>query len=364
MKRTLLLTGLLLTTSLAHAAVNKVPWGKTKEGKPVELFTLTDAALTVRITNYGARIVSIVAPGRDGVKADVVLGYKDVAAYEADHTTYLGSTAGRYVNRIGHAGFTLEGQPARLTPNDGANTLHGGTDGFDRRVWTATEVPNGVAMTLLSPDGDQGFPGALTVHVRYTLEGSSLHIDFSGTTTKPTVVALTNHSYFNLAGEHSGTILNQQLRINASQYLPVDSNLIPLGPPAPVAGTPFDFGMLTAMGARSHDNNRQLNLKGGYDHNYILNGYGMREAAEMVDPASGRTLTISTTEPGIQFYGGHTLHGEFTGLTGKPYEKDAGICLETQHFPDSPNEPTYPSTELKPGETYRSSTVFAFGVMK
>lgn len=363
MKRFLISAGSLFACTLAHAAVQQMPWG-TADGKPVTLYTVSDNALTVKITNFGAHVVSIEAPDKQGRKADVVLGYKDLAGYEADNKTYVGSVVGRYGNRIAKGTFSLDGQTYHIPLNEKQAALHGGPMGFDRKVWTAKELPNGVELTLISPDGDMGFPGTLTAHVRYTLEGNSLHINYTATTTKPTVVNLTNHSYFNLAGEDTGTILNQEMMINADRYTPVDGSLIPTGQLAPVAGTPFDFRHSTPIGARIQVSDPQLKLGGGYDHNFVLNGTGMRVAAKAADPESGRTLTVTTTEPGVQFYSGNSIPGTFTGIGGKTYTKHAGFCLETQHFPDSPNQPSFPSTELKPGQTLHSETVFTFGVQK
>lgn len=349
---------------LAHAAVTVAPWGNA-DGKAVEIYTLSDAQLTVRITNYGAHIVSVEAPGRDGKRADVVLGFKDLAGYVGDSSTYMGSVVGRYGNRIAKGEFALDGKTYHIPTNNKGNALHGGTVGFNQKVWTSTKLPNGVELTLVSPDGDMGFPGKLTVHVRYTLSGDSLKIDYSATTTKPTVVNLTNHSYFNLGGENSGTILNELMMIPADRYTPVDSGLIPTGQLAPVAGTPLDFRKPTPIGKRIDADNEQLKLAGGYDHNFVLNGgAGMHEAAKVVDPQSGRTLTVTTTQPGVQFYSGNFLDGTVHGISGAAYEKHAGFCLETQHFPDSPNHPNFPSTELKPGQTMHSETVFTFGVQK
>jgi aldose 1-epimerase len=356
-----LIAGALAPT--AHGAVTKQAWGAA-DGKPVYLYTLTDHDLTVTLTNFGAHVVSIDAPGRDGKKADVVLGYKDLAGYQADTKTYMGSIVGRYGNRIAKGVFSLDGKTFNIPTNDHTNSLHGGTIGFDRKVWTSREIPDGVELTLVSPDGDMGFPGQLTAHVRYTLEGRSLKITYAATTTKPTVVNLTNHSYFNLGGESSGTVLDEKVQIFAHEYTPVDAGLIPTGELAPVAGTPFDFNQPTAIGARIDADNEQLKRAGGYDHNFVLSGHGMREAAKVTDPASGRTLTVTTDQPGVQFYSGNFLDGSLTGVGGKPYEKHDGFCLETQHFPDSPNEPSYPTTTLNPGQTMHSTTVFTFGVDK
>ncbi len=363
-RRTLSMAGLVGSTLLAHGAVTVAPWGNI-DGKPVEIYTLSDADLTIRITNFGAHIVDVMAPDRDGKKADVVLGFKDLAGYQADPKTYMGSVVGRYGNRIAGGSFALDGKTYTVPMNDhGVNALHGGTKGFDRMVWTGKTLSNGVELSLLSPDGDMGFPGALTVHVRYTLEGHALHINYAATTTKPTVLNLTNHTYFNLGGEASGSILNEVLTIPADRYTPVDAKLIPTGELAPVEGTPFDFRKPTPIGARIHDDNEQLKIAGGYDHNFVLNGTGMKEAAMVVDPATGRTLTVTTTQPGVQFYSGNFLDGTLTGAGGAIYAKNAGFCLETQHFPDSPNHPAFPTTELKPGQTFHSETIFTFGVQK
>jgi aldose 1-epimerase len=355
-----------MTGANAEGGVSKAPFGTTAEGTPIEIYTLTSEQLTVSIITFGARVTSIEAPDRHGKRADVVLGYNDVATYEAD-TTYLGAIVGRYGNRIAQGTFSLDGEAFHLPLNNGANSLHGGTVGFDHKVWQAAEIPHGVEMTLVSPDGDMGYPGELTVHVRYTLEGDALHIAYSATTTKATVVNLTNHSYFNLAGEGSGTILEQVAMIDADRFTPVDAGLIPMGELKPVIATPFDFRSPTVIGERIDEPAEQLKLAGGYDHNWVLNGYKSKEkalhlAAEVFDPESGRKLTVTTTEPGVQFYSGNFLAGKFTGKTGASYAKHFGFCLETQHFPDSPNHPEFPSTVLRPGETLHSETVFTFGV--
>ena len=362
----LLATTILALAPLAHAAVTSAPWGNA-DGKPVELYTLTDADLTVRITNFGAHIVSIEAPDRNGHRADVVLGYKDLAGYQADTKTYMGSVVGRYGNRIAKGTFSIDGTAYHVPTNNIGNALHGGTTGFDRKVWTVQKTANGVELTLVSPDGDMGFPGQLTAHVRYTLEGKSLKIDYTATTTKPTVLNLTNHSYFNLGGEGSGDILKEVIMIPADRYTPVDKTLIPNGQLAPVAGTPMDLRQPVAIGAHNSDAFAQLKLTGGgYDHNYVLNGTGagLHLAAKVVDPASGRTLTETTTEPGVQFYAGVSLDGSMHGASGAAYARYGGFCLETQHFPDSPNEPKFPTTLLRPGQTMHSETVFTFGVQK
>lgn len=347
--------------------VTKASFGTTKDGKAVDLYTLKDADLEVKIMTYGARIQSIVAPDKNGEKADVVLGYPDLAGYQADGSTYFGAVVGRYGNRIAKGQFTIDGKSYQVPVNNNGQSLHGGTEGFDQRVWTAKVIPDGVEMTLVSPDGDQGYPGKLTAHVRYTLRGHDLHLDYSATTDKPTVTNLTNHAYFNLAGEGSGTILNHTIMIDSDRYTPVDSVLIPTGDLPPVAGTPFDFRTPHAIGERIDAANDQLKIAGGYDHNWVLNGSGksMKVAAKVVDPASGRTLTVSTTQPGVQFYTGNFLvDGAITGTGGRKYMKRGALCLETQHYPDSPNHPAFPTTLLKPGETMHSATVFSFGVQK
>jgi aldose 1-epimerase len=292
----------------------------------------------------------------------VVLGYDSFTPYTSDPKSYFGSIVGRYGNRIAHATFSLDGKAFQLPANDGANTLHGGLIGFDKLLWTGHVIPHGVELTLVSKDGDQGFPGTLTARVRYTLEAHALKIEYFATTDKDTVLNLTNHSYFNLAGEGQGDILSHLVMIPADRYTPVDSGLIPTGELAPVAGTPFDFHKPTAIGARINDSNEQLRLGKGYDHNYVLNGKMgvLQQAAQVTEPTSGRVLTVETTQPGVQFYSGNFLDGTLTGKQGHVYNQRTGFCLETQHFPDSPNHPKFPTAELKPGETYHSLTFFRF----
>jgi len=354
----------LLLTALAHAGVSKTSWGKTADGTPVELYTLTDADLTVSITTFGARVVSLYAPDRNGKRADVVLGYNNVAQYEADKSSYFGAIVGRYGNRIAKGTFMIEGDLYHVPLNNKGNALHGGPGGFSTKVWTGHALPDGVEMVLVSPDGGMGFPDKLDLHVRYTLDGKSLHVVYTAPTTKPTVVNVTSHSYFNLSGEGKGTILDEVAMINADRYTPTDPGLIPTGELAPVEGTPFDFRKPTAIGARIGANDLQLKQGGGYDHNFVLSfkGAGLHLAAVVYDPASGRTLTVTTTEPGVQFYTGNSLDGTLKGKSGVLYGKNTGFCLETQHFPDSPNEPRFPSTMLFPGGTLHSETVFTFGV--
>jgi aldose 1-epimerase len=348
----------------AHAAsVKKQPFGKTQAGKPVELYTLTNSkGVAAAITNYGGIITSLKVPDRAGKMGDVVLGHASVEGY-LKNAPYLGALIGRYGNRIGKAKFALNGVEYKLPKNDGENTLHGGLKGFDKVLWTAKEVPNGLELTYLSKDGEEGFPGNLSVTVVYTLsDDNELKIDYSATTDKDTVVNLTNHAYFNLAGEGEGDILGHHMQIHADRFTPVDAGLIPTGELKPVAGTPFDFLKPHAIGARISDPDEQLKLGGGYDHNFVLNrkGAGMELAARVVEPKSGRVLEVLTTEPGVQFYSGNFLDGTIKGKGGKVYQKRYAFCLETQHFPNSPNQPAFPSTELKPGQRYHTTTIYKF----
>jgi aldose 1-epimerase len=353
---------------VAATAVTKTGFGKLANGTGIDVYTLKNDDIEVRITNYGARVVAIKTKDRKGKMGDVALGYNSVDGYVAEGAakTYFGAIVGRYGNRIRNGKFTIDGQEYQIPPNNNGNALHGGPHGFDDQVWSGKELPGGVEMTLVSKDGDMGFPGTLTLHVRYIVVGASLRIDYTATTDKATVVNVTNHTYFNLAGDGTGPILPEVMQINADAYTPVDAGLIPVGGAKPVKGTPFDFNTPTVIGARINDANEQLKLAGGYDHNWILRGKlgSMKEAATVYDPQSGRVLTVSTTEPGVQFYSGNFVDGSYTGKTGTKYEKYAGFCLETQHYPDSPNQPEFPSTLLKPGDTMRSTTVFSFSVQK
>ena len=365
--------GILLTMMMtigtlgAYGSVAKAAFGTTTDGKPVEIYTLKSKELEVRVMTYGARIVSIKTADNTGKVADVVLGHDTLNGYIQDGKTYFGAIVGRYGNRIAKGKFAIDGQSYQAPlNNNGINMLHGGTVGFDQIVWTAKDIHDGVEMTLVSKDGDQGFPGTLTAHVRYTLSGGALKIDYTETTDKATVVNLTNHSYFNLGGEGSGTILNEVMMINADRYTPTDAGLIPTGELPSVAGTPFDFRKPTPIGERINEENEQLKTAGGYDHNWVLNGPNgtMKLAARVHDPKSGRTLTVTTTEPGVQFYTGNFLDGTITGPGGQSYVKNSALCLETQHFPDSPNHPDFPTTRLNPGETRHSTTVFTFSTDK
>jgi aldose 1-epimerase len=345
-----------------EAKVTKSVFGEMPDGRKVDIYTLEEGALKARVMTYGARLVSLEVPDRNGKTADVVLGYDSLEPYTKDPKTYFGAIVGRYGNRIAHGTFELDGKRYHLPINDGDNSLHGGTVGFDKVLWQGKEIPGGVELTLVSKDGDQGYPGTLTARVRYTLEAHALKIEYFATTDKDTVLNLTNHSYFNLAGEGQGDILGHVLTIPADRYTPVDSGLIPTGELAPLAGTPLDFRKPAPIGARIHDNFEQLRLGKGYDHNFVLNGQmgALHEAAQVVDPKSGRVLTVETTQPGVQFYSGNFLDGTAHGKHGHVYNQNAALCLETQHFPDSPNHPKFPTSELKPGETYHYVTVFKF----
>ena len=360
-----LLAVFAVSSSLSAAvSVKRSDFGKMPDGQAVSLFTVTNAkGMEARIITYGGVVVSLKTPDRKGALADVVLGHDDLAGYMADGGTYFGALIGRYANRIGKAQFTLDGKTYKLPVNNGPNSLHGGNKGFDKRNWAGKEVPGGVELSLLSKDGDEGYPGNLKVVVTYTLtEDNRLHIHYIATTDKPTVVNMSNHSYWNLKGD--GDILGHVLTINADKYSPVDAGLIPLGEPQPVACTPFDFRKPTTPGARINQTNDQLKLGKGYDHNWVLNrtGNGLEMAARLEEPTSGRVLEVYTDQPAVQFYTGNFLDGSVKGKGGKPMNQRTALCLETQHSPDSPNKPTYPSTVLRPGSTYDSTTEFRFSV--
>jgi aldose 1-epimerase len=349
------------------AGVTRAPFGQTAEGTPVELFTLTNAhGLEVRVISYGGIILSLRVPDRQGRLGDVTLGFDDLKPYLAG-SPYFGAIIGRYGNRIGGGRFTLEGKTYTLATNNGPNHLHGGIKGFDKVVWKAEPKEGkegvGVVFSRTSPDGEEGYPGNLVVRVTYTLtDRDELAFDYFATTDKPTPVNLTQHAYFNLAGDGARDILDHQLQLFAGRYTPVDATLIPTGAVAPVAGTPFDFLKPTRIGARIDQADEQLKNGKGYDHNFVLDGTGsgLRRAARVVEPTTGRVLEISTTEPGIQFYSGNFLDGTVTGKAGHVYKHRYGFCLETQHYPDSPNKPAFPSTILRPGQEYRSRTVLTF----
>ena len=331
------------------------------------MYTLTNShGVEIRAINYGGIIVSIRVPDRKGQLADIALGHETFEGY-IPNPPYLGAIVGRYANRIANGTFTLDGKTYTLPKNSGTNSLHGGVKGFDKVIWDGEPLKGktGVAFSYLSKDGEEGYPGNLKVKVTYTLtDANELVIDYETTTDKATPVNLSQHSYFNLAGEGNGDILNHEVTINADRFTPVDKNLIPTGELRPVKGTPLDFTKPTRIGARIDDNYDQLALAGGYDHNFVLNrrgkGRGLVLAARVYEPTSGRVLEVSTDQPAVQFYTGNFLDGSVTGKQGHVYKRRYGFCLETQHYPDSPNHPDFPTTILKPGQTFRSKTVFKF----
>src|SRR5580692_3971939 len=348
----------------AKSKMQKKSFGKTEDGQPVDLYILTNKnGMESAITNYGGTVVSLIVPDRNGKREDVVLGYDNLAGY-ATGKAYIGATVGRYANRIAHATFTLDSTTYTLAKNDGDNHLHGG---FNKRVWTAKDVSSSAGqaleLTYLSKDGEEGFPGTLPVKVVYTLtDQNELKIDYSATTDKDTILNLTNHAYFNLAGQGNGDILQQQIMIRADKFTPIDATSIPTGELRSVKGTPFDFTNSIAIGVRIDQDDQQLKLGRGYDHNWVLNNGtpgSLFLAAQAYDPHSGRVLEVLTTEPGIQLYTGNFLDG-IHGKDGKVYSRRYAFCLETQHFPDSPNHPNFPSTELKPGQHFQSTTVYKF----
>lgn len=358
----------MCTSASGSESIVQRAFGKTLEGKAVELYTLTNRnGMEASITTYGAIVVSLTAPDRDGKYADVVLGFDRLEGYLAGHP-YFGAIVGRYGNRIAKGKFTLDEKEYTLAVNNGENHLHGGIKGFDKAVWQARASikKTGVelALTYTSADGEEGYPGNLAVKAVYTLTNDNeLKIEYSATTDKPTPVNLTNHSYFNLAGQGSGDILGHELMIAADRFTPVDQGLIPTGELRPVEGTPFDFRKPTAIGARIEQADEQLKFGGGYDHNFVLNKQqqgALELAASVYELKSGRRMEVFTTEPGIQFYCGNFLDGTNVGKGGKVYNFRNGLCLETQHFPDSPNKPEFPSVILKPGKEYSTTTVYKF----
>ncbi|MET8180415.1 aldose epimerase family protein [Streptomyces sp. NPDC005336] len=342
-------------------------FGTLKDGTRVDRWTIENGRTRLKVLSYGGIVQTLEIPDRHGHRANVSLGFADLDSYVA-HSPYFGALIGRYGNRIARGTFTLNGHKYRLPVNDGPNSLHGGDKGFDKHVWSVKPFHKGadVGLTLrrVSPDGEMGYPGTLTVRVDYTLTAAGdFRIDYEATTDKPTVVNLTNHTYFNLAGEGTGTVYDHRLRIAASRYTPVDKTLIPTGELAKVAGTPFDFRRAKEIGRDIREAHPQVLYAQGYDHNFVLDK-GVTHRPENIvtvtEPGSGRVMRIATTEPGVQFYSGNFLTGTFAGTSGHVYRQSDGFCLETQHFPDSPNHPDFPSTVLRPGQTYRSSTVHSF----
>jgi len=340
-------------------------FGTLADGGVVQKYTLTSAEVELELISYGARVVTLKTKDRDGVWGDVTLGYGELRPYVENKNAYLGVIAGRYANRIAKGRFALGGKTVQTTINDGEHMLHGGVEGFDKRNWVGEVVAEGVEFALVSADGDQGFPGTLTVRVRYTLEKNVVRIEYWAASDQATVVNLTNHAYFNLDGEASGTILGEELTLESDAYTPVsDIAAIPTGEIASVEGTPFDFRKATVIGARIGEKNDQLTFGRGYDHNWVVRGKagGLRRAATVYAPASGRVLVVETMEPAIQFYSGNFLDGTLVGKSGVAYVQRSGFCLETQGFPDAPNHADFPSTEVKAGEAYKSVTTWEFGV--
>jgi len=369
----ILMGGLSLAGSMSaqgmRGAIKKESFGKTTGGEQIELYSLSNKkGMEVSITNFGATVVTLKVPDRAGKAADIVLGYDTLDGYE-NGTSYFGATVGRYGNRIASGKFSIDGKTYTLPKNNGENTLHGGIVGFNKKVWKAREIASklgeSLEMSYLSADGEEGFPGNLSAKVVFTLpaDRNELRIDYTATTDKDTVLNLTNHSYFNLTGEGNGDILDHVMTLHAKQFTPVDKGLIPTGELKNVAGTPMDFNSATAIGKRINESDEQLVFGKGYDHNWVLaragGGNGLSIAAEAYDPKSGRRLEVLTTEPGVQFYSGNFLDGA-KGKGNKPYPQRAAFCLETQHFPDSPNHANFPSTLLKPNAVFHSQTVFRF----
>jgi aldose 1-epimerase len=359
------------STDDQQPGITKSTFGTLSDGQQADLYTLRNAeGMEAKITNYGGIVVSLTAPDRAGNFADVTLGFDSLSAYAAKNP-YFGALIGRYGNRIAKGKFTLDGKEFTLPVNDGPNSLHGGTKGFDKVVWTATPVEGdepALKLTYTAKDGEEGYPGTLTVAVTYTLEKeNALRIDYQATTDKPTVVNLTNHSYFDLSAGKSADILGHELILQADRFLPVNETLIPTGELKAVAGTPFDFAQSSVIGSRINDTtDTQLRYGKGYDHCWVFadSSRNLKSVATVYEPTSGRVMTVSTTEPAVQFYTGNFLDGTLTGKAGRVYKKRTGFCLETQHYPDSPNQPAFPTTTLRPGETYRTTTVYKFTYRK
>jgi len=358
---------LFVCVAFAHAQrIEKTSFG-TADGQPIDLYTITNRnGLEAKITNFGGILVSLKVPDRSRKFADVVLGFNDLDSYLKPHPSF-GTVVGRFANRIAKGRFTLNGVEYKLAINNGENHLHGGIKGFDDVVWTAeghySRAGYGVRMTYLSKDGEEGYPGNLQVTMLYTLtDTNELRIEYTATTDKDTVINLTHHSYFNLKGEGSGDILTHRLKLNAARFTPTDAGSIPTGELREVAGTPFNFLTPTPIGSRINQDDEQLKFGNGYDHNFVINGRmgTLRQAAVVSEPGSGRVMEVWTTEPGLQLYTGNFLDGTLIGKSGKPYHRRHGFCLETQHYPDSPNKPNFPTTTLKRGATFRSTTIYRF----
>lgn len=356
------------SSTAGSESVTQAPFGVTPDGQQVSLFTISNAnGMEARVINLGGIIVSLTAPDREGNLEDVVLGFDSLDGYLAEHP-YFGAIIGRYGNRIANGQFTVDGESYQLPVNNGPNSLHGGLRGFDKVVWDAEPFENdrgqGLILTYTSPDGEEGYPGNLQVRVTYTLtDENELIFDYHAVTDKATPVNLTQHSYFNLAGDGSGSILDHEIMLNASRLTVADTTLIPTGELRSVEGTPFDFRQPHRIGERIAADDEQLRFAGGYDHNFVIDraaGDSLVLAARVYEPTSGRVMEVLTTEPGVQFYTGNFLDGTLTGKNGVVYDTRTGFCLETQHFPDSPNQPSFPNTILRPGEEYRSTTVYRF----
>ncbi|MDT0266802.1 aldose epimerase family protein [Streptomyces sp. DSM 44915] len=347
------------------AAPRPEPFGQLPDGTEIQRWTLAAGGLRLGVLSLGGVVQTLEVPDRDGEPLNVSLGFGELDPYLND-SPYLGALIGRFGNRIAGGRFTLDGTEYQVPVNDGPNSLHGGTEGFDKRVWDVTpHGRSGLTLTYTSADGEMGYPGALTVRVDYTLtDEAEFRIDYTATTDAPTVVNLTNHTYFNLAGEGNGGVYDHKLSLAAGRYTPVDETLIPTGELAEVGGTPFDFRRGKTVGEDIRESHQQIRYGQGFDHNYVLDKGSTRRPerfATVYERGSGRLMTVSTTEPGVQFYSGNFLDGSLVGTSGRAYRQGDGLCLETQHFPDSPNQPDFPSTVLRPGETYRSTTVYAFG---
>jgi aldose 1-epimerase len=344
----------------AKATIERAMWGTLRDGRHAEIFTLANERVRVRLTNFGGHLVSIETPDAQGRMGDVLLGYDTLSGYEDDRN-YLGATVGRLANRLNNGRFLLDDREYTVPINNPPNALHGGPEGFHRRLWQAHVLPECIELAYTSPDGEMGFPGTLRARVQIALQDDSLRLDFLATTDKPTPVCMTNHAYFNLTGDARNDVLRHEVTVHAERFLPVSETLIPTGEMRSVAGTPFDFRSSHAIGARIAATDEQLQRARGYDHTFALERGPLRAAADVFDPFSGRTLRVETTEPGVQFYSGNFLDGS-EGKGGVRYKPRTGFCLETQHFPDSPNHPDFPSVLLRPGEKLHSTTTFTFGL--
>jgi aldose 1-epimerase len=354
-----------MTTTDSAWQTRQKAFQQTLDGKQVDLYLLKNKNnVTAEFTNYGARLVSLVVPDKNGNKVDVVLGHDNVGGYAKPNEPYFGCTIGRFGNRIANAKFSLDGKEYTLDKNNGPNSLHGGSKGFHTKVWdTQQKDSQTIVFTYVSPDGDAGYPGKLTSKVTFTLtDDNALQIDYEATTEAKTVINLTNHAYFNLNGAGSGTINDHELMIDADNITPVNATLIPTGKLMKVDGTPFDFRKPTTIGSRIDSTNEQIKNGQGYDHNFALNGQAgkVRKVADVKGNVSGITMEVLTDQPGLQFYGGNFLNGSEIGKGGKPYNHRSAFCLEAQHYPDSPNQPTFPTTVLNPGETYKQTTIYKF----